>query len=223
MHLLDSTIGYMKQKNNIKISYAITVCNELQEAVRLIDLLHTHKRGADEICVLLDKPKASPELENYLIRCEEAGWIVLREDVFDHDFADWKNILNSMCTGDYIFQIDADEYPNPTLIENLPVILQSNPDVDLYMIPRINTVSGLTDAHIQKWGWFVNERGWVNFPDSQYRIYKNISYIRWDGRVHERITGFKKYTMLPPSEEFCLYHPKTIERQEKQNDYYETL
>jgi hypothetical protein len=28
---------------------------------------------------------------------------------------------------------------------------------------------------------------------------------------------------LPIDEEWCLLHPKTIERQEKQNRYYETL
>ncbi len=34
----------------MKISYAITVCNENDEAVRLIDFLHKNKRPEDEIC-----------------------------------------------------------------------------------------------------------------------------------------------------------------------------
>jgi hypothetical protein len=28
---------------------------------------------------------------------------------------------------------------------------------------------------------------------------------------------------LPPEEEYCLIHNKTIEKQEKQNNYYNTL
>ena len=43
----------------MKISYAITVCNELEEIQRLIPLLKEIKRQEDEIVVLLDKPKAS--------------------------------------------------------------------------------------------------------------------------------------------------------------------
>ena len=46
----------------MKISYAITVCNELEEISRLLNFLHQHKRPGDEICVLLDKPKASQQL-----------------------------------------------------------------------------------------------------------------------------------------------------------------
>jgi len=40
---------------------------------------------------------------------------------------------------------------------------------------------------------------------------------------HEQINGAQVFTHLPAEEEFCLYHPKTIERQEKQNNYYNTL
>jgi hypothetical protein len=28
---------------------------------------------------------------------------------------------------------------------------------------------------------------------------------------------------LPSEEEYCLHHPKTIDKQEKQNSYYDTL
>jgi hypothetical protein len=46
----------------MKISYAITVCNELDEIKRLVPFLHKRKRPEDEICVLLDKPKVSQSL-----------------------------------------------------------------------------------------------------------------------------------------------------------------
>jgi hypothetical protein len=55
------------------------------------------------------------------------------------------------------------------------------------------------------------------------RICKNTPEIKWVNKVHERLDGFKTYTMLPDVEYFALYHPKTIEKQEKQNSYYNTL
>ena len=47
--------------------------------------------------------------------------------------------------------------------------------------------------------------------------------IGWINKVHERIVGFQNYTSLPSDEIYCIKHPKTIERQEKQNSYYDTL
>ena len=207
----------------MKISYAITVCNELEEIKRLINFLHQHIRPEDEICVLLDKPKASQELIDQLYRYSSADWITLKESVFQEHFADWKNQLMDMCSGDYIFQIDADEIPNEYLIESLPEILTDNPTVEAYVVPRVNTVEGLTQEHMQKWGWNVNEKGWINWPDYQSRIYKNAPEIKWKNKVHEVIEGYKVMAQIPGYESLALYHPKTIEKQEKQNNFYSTL
>ena len=207
----------------MKISYAITVCNELEEVSRLLNFLHQHKRPIDEICVLLDKPKASQELLYHLYIWSSEKHIILKESTFQGHFADWKNELNEMCSGDYIFQIDADEYPNEHFIENLPSILEHNSAVELYAISRVNTVEGLTQEHIQKWGWNVDNNGWVNWPDFQTRIYKNTPDIKWKNKVHERLEGHKEFAYLPMEEEWSLYHPKTIDRQEKQNNYYSKL
>ena len=207
----------------MKISYAITVCNELDEIKRLVPFLYKHKRSEDEICVLLDKPKASPVLLDQLYRYSSANWITLKESAFQGHFADWKNELTKMCFGDYIFQIDADEYPHEYLIESLPEILEINSQVEAYVVPRVNTVEGLTQDHIAKWGWHINENGWVNFPDYQWRIYRNSPDIKWKNKVHEVIEGYKTMAQLPAYEDLALYHPKTISRQEKQNNYYNTL
>jgi hypothetical protein len=102
-------------------------------------------------------------------------------------------------------------------------MLEENSNIDMFLVPRFNTVEGITEEHINKWRWNVNSDGWVNFPDYQTRIYKNNSEIKWIGNVHERITGTKTFSPLPAEEWWSLYHPKTIERQEKQNKYYETL
>jgi hypothetical protein len=207
----------------MKISYAITVCDEYEEIVRLIDFLHEHKHPEDEICVLLDKPKASPILLDRLYRYSSANWILLKESAFQGHFADWKNELTRMCSSDYIFQIDADEIPHNYLMESLHEILETNPEVEVYQVPRVNTVEGLTQEHIQKWGWYVNENGWVNFPDYQWRIYKNIPEIKWKNKVHEILGGYQTVALIPAFEDLSLYHPKTIERQEKQNEFYNKL
>ena len=207
----------------MKISYAITVCNEEKEVALLIQFLLSNKRDEDEIVVLADSPKMSQELQELLRACASINQILLIESEFEGHFADWKNKLSKVCSGDYIFQIDADELPNEDLIKGLPYILEINQDIDAFRVPRINTVEGLTQDHIQKWRWYVDSKGWVNFPDYQWRIYKNNSSIYWKNKVHEVLDGYKITTSLPAEEEFCLYHPKTIERQEKQNNYYDTL
>jgi hypothetical protein len=207
----------------MKISYAITVCNELEEIEKLIKFLHLNKRAEDEICVLLDKPKASDYLINQLYKYSSANWMFLKESVFQGHFADWKNELTKICNGDYIFQIDADEMITKVLIDNLPAILESNPDNEVFLIPRVNTVTGLTQEHITKWRWNVDEEDRVNWPDYQWRIWKKKPEIKWVNKVHERLEGFKTYAPIPAMPELALQHPKTIKRQEKQNEYYETL
>ena len=205
------------------ISYAITVCHEFVEIQRLIPFLLQHKRPQDEICVLLDKPKASQELLELLYIWSSKDYIKLKESAFQGHFADWKNELNRMCKGDYIFNIDADEIPSETLIQAIPYLIQENPDVDIMLVPRVNTIERLTPQHIEKWGWNVTPEGWVNWPDYQWRIWRNVPEIKWVNKVHERLDGFKTFSSLPSDPNFALYHPKTIEKQEKQNSYYNTL
>jgi glycosyltransferase involved in cell wall biosynthesis len=207
----------------MKISYAITVCNELEEIKHLINFLIQHKRPKDEICVLLDDSNATKEIKQILHEYRNDNQIILSINYFQNHFADWKNELTKICSGDYIFQIDADEYPHEYLIESLPEILETNSQVEVYTVPRVNTVDGLTQEHIQKWGWNVNQDGWINWPDHQWRIYKNTPDIKWKNKVHEVLDGYKTIAQLPAYEDLSLYHPKTIERQVKQNDYYNKL
>jgi hypothetical protein len=203
----------------MKVSYAVTVCNEFIEIQRLLNHLLEYKKPQDEIVVLYDN-NGTKEVFDYL---QSVEGIKLVWDNFDGHFADWKNRLNLLCTGDFIFQIDADEYLPEEFIDLLHQILEANPEVDLYYVPRVNTVSGLTQEHIQRWGWNVDSLGRVNWPDYQTRVYKNNSEIKWRNKVHEVIEGYKQYSVLPPVDELALIHPKTIERQEKQNNYYATL
>ena len=208
----------------MKISYAITVCNEFLEIQKLVPFLLKNKRPQDEIVILFDQKNGDTELLSYLLKFNKLPNVQTWRGLnFKGHFANWKNQLTEYCEGDYIFQIDADELPNELLIQNLPVILESNPDNEVYLVPRVNTVEGLTSEHIQMWGWNVNDKEWVNWPDYQWRIWKNKPGIKWKNKVHEVLDGHKSYAALPSQEEFALYHPKDIKRQEKQNLYYNTL
>lgn len=207
----------------MKISYAITVCNELLEIQKLILFLLDHKRVQDEIVILYDQKNGDEEVAELLTSYNKLPNFQFYRGFFDNHFADWKNKLTEYCSGDYIFQIDADEVPNRLLIKNLPKIVESNPNNEVYLVPRVNTVTNLTENHIKQWGWRVDNKGWVNWPDYQWRIWKNKPEIKWKNKVHEVLEGFKTYAPIPSTEQLSLYHPKTIDRQEKQNAYYNTL
>ncbi len=202
----------------MKISYAVTVKDEISEIKRLIEFLIKLKRKQDEIVILFDEKNGTDEVFDYIESQVHDCEVFCGK--FEGHFADWKNLLTSHCTGDYIFQIDADEYPDEIIVLTLPEIFELTGDVDIMLVPRINTVEGLTEAHINKWGWTVNDKGWVNYPDYQWRIYRNSPEIKWVNKVHEVLTGYKTYATLPQRKEYSLYHPKTIERQVKQNSSY---
>jgi hypothetical protein len=208
----------------INVTYAITVCNELTEITQLINFLHPRLKSEDEILIQYDTDSATTQVKDYLtILTQMHENIRVISFPLNKDFASYKNNLKNHANGMFIFQIDADEMPSEYLVENLEFFLESNKEVDLFFIPRINTVEGLTDEHIKKWGWKVSELGWINFPDYQTRLYRRTSEIEWQGKVHERIIGYNTLSVLPQDEEYCLYHHKQIARQEKQNELYDTI
>ena len=209
----------------MKISYAITVCNEHKELDKLLTFLFEHKRKEDEVVVQRDNGNATEEVWDVCEKFESKMAFEYNHcsAALNKNFAAYKNTLNKQCKGDWIFQIDADEIPNEYLIQSLPYILEANPDTEAYWVPRVNTVAGITEEHINKWGWRVDENQWVNFPDWQMRIYQNKETIYWIKPVHEQLKGYTKFANLPAEEKFALYHPKDIGRQEKQNAFYDTI
>ena len=196
--------------------------NETDSLLKLIEFLVEHKDEEDEI-VILDDYSDNEKTKEILDTMCSIHEIKFEQRHLLKDYGEQKNHLKRMCTGDYIFNLDADELPHKSLMMNVKLILESNPTIDLYWVPRVNTVEGLTDAHVRAWGWDVNEKGWVNFPDYQGRIWRNRPNIMWKNPVHEVLYGYKEHTFLPAEEEFCFYHPKDISKQEKQNDFYNTI
>ena len=209
----------------INITYAVTVCNELEEITKLINFLHPRIKSEDEILIQYDENSTTDAVKQYLLIISQLHNTNIRVISYplNNDFASFKNNLKDNANGIFIFQIDADEIPSEYLVENLSEFIEFNKDVDLFFVPRVNTVEGLTKQHIKKWKWQVNDKGWVNFPDYQTRIYRRTSEIEWVGKVHERIIGYNTLSILPSEEQYCLYHPKKIDRQEKQNAYYDTI
>jgi glycosyltransferase involved in cell wall biosynthesis len=212
----------------MKISYAIPVCTEHAELEKLLLFLTSHIDTEDEIVVQCDQGNTTPEVYQVIdsFKFTPVGFedpLKVIEFPLNGHFANFKNNLKEHCTGDWIFQIDADELPHEGLIANLKIILNANPILEMLLVPRVNTVDGLTQEHIQKWGWRVDDNGWVNYPDSQYRIFKNKPNIKYKNKVHEVLEGYSSFTSLPESESYSLYHPKSIIKQEKQNNYYTTL
>ena len=207
------------------LSYAIPVCNEWIQLEYLLKYLFKHKREQDEIVVQCDKGNTTPSVYQVLQEYStyySVGFKVI-EFPLNKDFASFKNNLKDACSGDYIFQIDADEYPDDYLMGTVEEVIKMNDKVDVFWVPRINKVNGLTKKHIEKWRWNVDDKNRVNFPDYQCRIFKNVKRIKRKNKVHEILIGHKSQSQLPANDEFCLIHVKDIERQEKQNNFYSTL
>ena len=206
----------------MKISYGITVHNEADELNKLLEILIHKTDKEDEIVICVDGHDDGVRfvLDSCTQQYSDIKMIKVYQRKLDGNFSDQKNSVIENSTGDYIFHIDADEYPNEILLQQLKEIIEMNEGVDLIWIPRVNTIENMEQRHIDRWGWKVSEKGWVNYPDYQARVFRRDESIRWTRPLHEYIKGCKTYAHLPPHEELSLYHPKTIERQEKQNMFY---
>lgn len=244
------------------ISFLVTVCDEHYELSRLLNHLNKVKTSEDEIVVLVDSPKSTPEVSKTLETYKDSIKVI--NSALNGDFSMFKNSGHPHCSQPWIFQLDADEFLGDSVIPIIHKLLDLNKDsVDLIYISRLNTVSNITLQHVFKWKWHVgsnnnytefsnispesseyqllkyynliieeslNEKGEfmthhytpiINFPDLQGRIYRNKDFIKWEGKVHERIRIPGSFAVLPDS--YFLIHPKDIIKQEAQNKFYSTL
>ena len=205
----------------MKISYSILTHNETESIEKLLQSLITYKQPQDEI-VVLDDYSDDAKTEAILDYYSSAEGVIFEQRNLVGDYGTQKNYLKGMCSGDYSFNLDADEMISHWFMKDIHEILEGN-EVDLIFVPRINTVEGITEQHVRSWGWSINEKGWINYPDWQGRIFRNRPNIRWEKPVHEQLTGFQTYAHLPQEQKYSIVHPKTIERQELQNQKYSEI
>jgi len=206
------------------VSYTITVHNEWEELYSLLNFLLNRITDEDEVVIQSDSEKVTEDVENVIADYIDKfkNFIYIKHPLAN-DFSTFKNNLRKHCTKKWIFNIDADEVPSTFLMDNIHTILNSNENVDMFLVPRWNVVEGITADHVKKWNWKFDEEDRINWPDYQTRIYKNSDEIVWKNKVHERLTGYESYSSFPEEEAYCFYHIKSIERQEKQNDFYSKM
>jgi hypothetical protein len=213
---------FFVKARHIGITYGITVCNEAEELKRLLTVLLPNIKRRDEIIILSDQTKVTPEVLA-IIACYQIRIRHISVPL-NNDFSAFKNNLIKQATKEYLFQLDADEIPCTILLKQLKSMLYRNKKADCFYIPRVNKVEGFTAEHVKKWNWQVDERHRINFPDYQGRLFKLGKNIQWKNNVHEVLVNYTRPDYFPKdNEDYCLFHPKAIGRQEMQNNYYETL
>ena len=122
----------------MKISYAIPVCNEDKELDRLLAQLLFHETPNMEVVVQCDQGNTTQEV--YKVLDKYSAFIHVVQFPLKGNFAAFKNNLKKHCTGDWIFQIDADEYLSEDLAKNIQNILIDNPTVDLFLLPNLRPI-----------------------------------------------------------------------------------
>lgn len=208
------------------ISYLVTCKNEGSQIESLLHRLFKYKDGNE--CIILDDysdDASTIEVLNNTVN-SGGGFFQLHQRALENNYSAHKNYGKSICKGKYIFQIDADELPSEYLLASLNDLILLNEDIDLFWIPRINDFMGVTQKNANEWGWRLTpyqNRFIVNWPDPQGRLFKNVSYMNWERRLHEKIEGAKTYSHLPYEYDFALHHNKTIEKQITTNLKYNSV
>ena len=126
----------------MQISYTILTHNEDESLMKLLEFLVKHKDEEDEI-VILDDYSDNEKTKEILDTMCSIHNITFEQRNLLKDYAGQKNYLTRMAKGQYIVNIDADEIPHKSLIKNLKSVLEANPTIDLYWVPRVNTVDGM--------------------------------------------------------------------------------
>lgn len=212
----------------MKLSYLVTCSTETETLSRLLERLAACVEEPDEILVIVDTDAEGNDETKKIVKDFESKCSLLTgyEHALDRNYGAHKNWGNSLCKGDWIFQLDGDECPSETLVLNAKAIIEANEGIELIYIPRINDYKGVQETHAKMWGWRLTtspsiKRPLVNWPDYQGRLYKNDpERIRWDRRLHEKIEGHSAFATLPAEEDLALYHDKTIEKQMATNKRY---
>ena len=91
----------------MKISYSLLTHNEDESLLKLLEFLVEHKDEEDEI-VILDDYSDNPKTIEILDSMTSIYEMTFEQRHLLKDYSGQKNHLKNMCTGDYIFNLDAD-------------------------------------------------------------------------------------------------------------------
>lgn len=92
-------------------------------------------------------------------------------------------------------------------------------DVTKYnLLKHYNLIIEEQELYIKKVKYYIPL---INYSDTQLRIFKRNGKISWKNNLHEVLTGHETMSILP--EQYYIIHDKSISKQEKQNNYYDTL
>lgn len=204
----------------MKISYNISVFDELFEIKRSIEHIKKYKNEEDEIVIVFDSKNGTEEVKSYL---DSVSDIKVFDFKFNDNFAELKNYLKSKCTGDFTFNLDADEMIGQYLLENMHSLVDEySSQGEIILIPRINfLVDDVVPEGDGYWNFAYNspKDPTGNFPDYQGRLLKNTPEIKWIRKLHEIQTG-GRVVHLPPEDRLSIIHIKTRKRHEDRGKYY---
>jgi hypothetical protein len=203
----------------MRVTFAIGVCDEARELDDLLYFLVGAQKvieSGDEVNVLVDSKRVTPHVQEVLRRYPT---IVTCERAFDGDFSAHRNYHIERCAGETVFMLDADEIPQPKLIE-----IAREFSEDILYVPRLNVVPGYSPEFLARHKFKVSNAGYINYPDFQGRIFRRAPSIKWTGKVHEKLTGSDRVFMLSPDAvEHAIWHVKSLRKQDKQNALYDQL
>jgi hypothetical protein len=197
------------------ISYLITVCDEDLELQKLINSIVLSED--DELIILYDSTKVTPEVMDVVLHFSTSlPNVKYFGEPFNGDFAYFKNVGNSKCSKEWIFQVDADEHLTQDLAENVRDIITSNPpELELVHIPRINTVQGITLDHVKRWNWNISSDDSIqnceffNTYTDFYFLLKNLDLILHESNSNGEISVIYKEPIINfPDYQGRLYRNK---------------
>jgi len=169
------------------ISYLVTCKNTGFELQILLERLY--KYGENNECIILDDYSENSDTLQILNQISNNNFFKVYKHKLDRNYSEHKNYGKSQCLGEYIFQIDDDELPSETLLENLKELIELNNDIELFWIPRINDFKGVTDIEAKKWGWRLTkipeliQEKIIDDQSYEYEFLKKNGYILEETKI----------------------------------------
>lgn len=174
----------------MNISYLITCSNEKQSLRNLLGLIgKNYVDPEDEMVVVLDSDCKDNQKTKHILDTHygyENGYLT---HSLNNNYSEHKNWGAKQCKNEWVFQIDGDELPTDNLLINLKTIIEANPDIEAFWIPRINDFRGVTPEHAKRWGWrlspstSITHEKTIDTDSEEYKFLKNNGYILEETKI----------------------------------------